>query len=473
MIVLNKQEKYVAGIVMQSLKELGDEGYIVGGFVRDKLLGRENKDIDFVCLENGIALAEKTAQKLNPVPEVHVFRNFGTAHIKTADLELEFVGARKESYRYDSRKPEIEKGTLDDDQNRRDFTMNTLAISLQEENFGQIMDPFDGLEDLKNKIIRTPLQPDQTYSDDPLRMMRAIRFATQLDFRIEEESFTSIARNKERIKIISQERITEELNKIMQSATPSTGFKLLKSSGLLSIILPELLELEGTEYIDGIGHKDNFYHTLEVLDNVASKSDDLWLRWAALLHDIAKPATKKFDPDHGWTFHGHEWLGGKMVPRIFKKLRLPQNEKMRFVQKLVQLHLRPISLTKEEITDSAMRRLLFDAGDELDDLMILCNADITSKNPNKVKKYRENFRRVEERLKEVEENDKIRNWQPPITGEVIMKTFGLSPGRMVGDIKLMVREAILDGKIPNEYQAAFNFMLDEAGKRGIRPVDMN
>lgn len=456
--------------IADAAEELHYETYAVGGYVRDQLLERECKDIDFVCVGSGIELAELAAKKIDSRLHVTVFKNFGTAHFKWHDLDLEFVGARKESYQRDSRKPIVEEGTLRDDQNRRDFTINALAISLNKDNYGQLIDPFNGVEDLENKLIRTPLDPDITFSDDPLRMMRAIRFASQLGFVIQPETFESITRNAERIKIISQERITDELNKIILSRVPSVGFKLLEESDLLKIIFPEMVKLKGVQEIEGKGHKDNFYHTLQVLDNASKYSKDLWLRWAAILHDIAKPPTKKFIPGEGWTFHGHEVLGSKWVPGIFRRLKLPMGNEMKFVQKLVFLHLRPIALTKEEITDSALRRLLFEAGDDIDSLLALCEADITSKNREKVKRYLARFETVREKLKEVEEKDQVRNFQPPVSGELIMETFGIKPSREIGVIKEEIKEAILEGKIRNDYNEAYAMMIELGEKLGLKVV---
>ena len=442
--------------------QLGVDAYVIGGFVRDIYLGRESKDIDIVTIGKGIELAELVHKQLGEDAHLSVFKNFGTAQVKINDLEIEFVGARKESYNRDSRKPIVEDGTLENDQDRRDFTINALAIGISKSNFGKLLDPFNGVRDIENKILRTPLEPEVTYSDDPLRMMRAIRFSSQLGFTIEKESLEAISKNKSRISIVSKERITDELNKIILSPIPSVGFKLLFDTGLLHLIFPEMVKLYGVETINGKSHKDNFYHTLEVLDNTAKKSNNLWLRWAAILHDIAKPATKRFEPDHGWTFHGHEDKGARMVPKIFESLRLPLNEKMKYVQKLVLLHLRPIVLAKTEITDSAIRRVLFEAGDEVDDLMALCEADITTKNPNKVKRYLQNFELVREKLKELEEKDKIRNWQPPVSGEEIMEIFNLAPCKKVGDLKNALKDAILDGIIPNEREVALVFLKDKA-----------
>ena len=457
-------------VVSQVSTELGLNAYVVGGFVRDLLLERPSKDIDIVVVGNGLDLAKSCAKTLR-VKKVSYFKNFGTAHFKYKDLDVEFVGARKESYREDSRNPIVENGSLKDDQHRRDFTINAMALSLHLDSYGELVDPFNGQEDLENKVIRTPLDPHQTYSDDPLRMMRAIRFATQLDFKIERKSLDAILDNSERLEIISKERIMDEFNKIVVSETPSRGLKLLNSTRLLHQFFPEMIALQGVETRDNKSHKDNFYHTLEVLDNLAENTDDLWLRWAAILHDIAKPPTKRFDSRVGWTFHGHEDLGARMVPKIFKNLKLPQDQKMKYVRKLVRLHLRPISLVKGNVTDSAIRRLVFEAGDDIEDLMLLCNADITSKNEFKVAKYRKNFEIVSRKLKDVEEKDRLRNFQPPISGEVIMTTFALKPCAKIGEIKIKIKDAILEGIIPNEYEAAYQFMLEIANDYDLKVVN--
>ena len=463
----------VFSIIAQQAQAMNTEAFVVGGYVRDILLKRESKDIDIVVLGSGIDLAHKVAEQLGPEVPVSFFRNFGTAMINYDGLEIEFVGARKESYRRDSRKPIVEEGSLEDDQKRRDFTINAMAIRLDDQHFGELIDPFGGVNDLAAKTIRTPLDPDITFSDDPLRMMRAIRFASQLHFTIADREFEAIRRNAERMEIISKERISDELNKILLSVKPSIGLDLLFKSGLLKLIFPQLQDLHGVEYVNGKGHKDNFYHTLQVLDNVAEVSNDLWLRWAALLHDIAKPATKRFEPGHGWTFHGHEDKGARMVKHIFRQLKLPMNEKMKFVEKLVLLHLRPIVLAQDHITDSAIRRLLFDAGEDVDALMILCHADVTTKNEYKIRRYKDNFRKVQEKLKEVEAKDRIRNWQPPITGEHIMEHFSLGPGREVGLIKTAIREAILEGEIQNDFQEAFDFMLRKGDELGLQAKTKN
>lgn len=464
---IKPEERAIFQLISKVAEELDYPTYVVGGYVRDRLLARSSKDMDIVCVGSGIELAERIADRLFPRPKVTVYSRFGTAMFVYKDMEIEFVGARRESYRKDSRKPQVEDGTLEDDQNRRDLTINALAVSLNDYNFGTIVDPFNGLVDLERRILRTPLEPGRTFSDDPLRMMRAIRFASQLHFEIDPTTFKSIKSNKDRIKIISQERITTELEKILMSEKPSVGFKLLFDSGLLHLIFPEMANLQGVKVKNGVSHKDNFYHTLQVIDNICKKTNNIWLRWAALLHDIAKPPTQRFDPAVGWTFHGHEALGAKWTPRIFRKLRLPNDTKMKYVQKLVRLHLRPISLTKENITDSAIRRLLFEAGDDIDDLMILCEADITSKNSKKVKRYLSNYELVREKLIELEEKDRLRNWQPPITGELIMETFGIGPSREVGVVKKAIREAILDGDIQNDYEEAHQFMLEKGAEIGL------
>ena len=466
-------ERKIFELIRMTADELDYPTYVVGGYVRDRLLARPSKDMDIVCVGNGIELAENLASRLRPIPRIVVYRRFGTAMIKHKDLEIEFVGARKESYNFNSRKPTVEDGSLEDDQNRRDFTINALAVSLNDPDYGQIVDPFNGLHHLESKIIKTPLEPTKTFSDDPLRMLRAIRFATQLEFKIEEETLDAITYMRNRINIVSKERITTELRKILMSDRPSVGFKLLSDTGLLDIIFSELSSLRGIEIRKGKGHKDNFLHTLQVVDNICRVTTNEWLRWAALLHDIAKPPTKRFDPKIGWTFHGHDALGAAMVPRIFKKLRLPLDQKMKYVQKLVRLHLRPISLSKDDITDSAIRRLIYDAGEDVDDLLKLCNADITSKNPMKVAAFKANFELVKQKIEEVESKDNLRNWQPPISGELIMETFNIPPSREVGVIKKAIREAILDGDINNSYDEAFELMLEKGEELGFKPVTIN
>ncbi len=462
--------KYIDKPIFRTVSEVCNENglsaFVIGGYVRDLILKRPSKDIDIVVLGSGLDLAEKVAKRLD-IDKVQYFKNFGTAMFVHEGDDIEFVGARKESYSRDTRKPIVENGSLEDDQNRRDFTINALALSLNKSSFGYLVDPFDGLEDMENKIIRTPLEPDKTYSDDPLRMLRAIRFSSQLGFRIEAESLAAIERNADRLEIISAERIIDEVNKIVLSPKPSVGFKKLYDTKLLHQFFPEMVALQGIETKNGKSHKDNFYHTLEVLDNISKETDDLWLRWAAIMHDIAKPRTKRFHDKQGWTFHGHEDLGAKMIPKIFKKLKLPLDAKMKYVQKLVRLHLRPISLVKGNVTDSAIRRLLFEAGEDLEDLMTLCNADITSKNEYKVEKYKRNFKLVEKKLKQIEEKDRVRNFQPPISGELIMSTFNMGPCYEVGVIKTAIKDAILDGHIENDYDQAYQFMLEKAKEIGV------
>ena len=459
-------------LISEAADELGVEAYVIGGYVRDIFLHRPSKDIDVVAIGSGIELAKAVARKLGRGAYLSVFKNFGTAQVKAGDLELEFVGARKESYTHDSRKPIVEDGTLEDDQNRRDFTINALALCLNKDRYGELVDPFDGLTDMDNLLIRTPLDPDITFSDDPLRMMRAVRFASQLGFFIDPDTFDAIERNKERISIISKERIVDELNKIVLSPKPSVGFDLLERCGLLPLIFPELCALKGVETKEGIGHKDNFAHTLMVLDRLSKTSDNLWLRWSALFHDIAKPATKRFDPRLGWTFHNHNFIGEKMIPGIFRKMKLPMNEKMKYVQKLVGLHMRPIVIADDVVTDSAVRRLLFEAGDDIDDLMMLCEADITSKNEARKQKFLDNFKLVRQKLKDLEEKDRIRNFQPPVDGEEIMRVFDMKPCREIGSLKSAIKDAILDGVIPNEHDAAFEYMLKKAKQMKLTPKNL-
>ena len=463
-------DKKIFHQISEVADEQGVECYVVGGYVRDLFLERPSQDIDIVTVGSGIALAKALAGRLGRGAHLSVFSNFGTAQVKFKGMEVEFVGARKESYSHDSRKPVVEDGTLEDDQNRRDFTINALAVCLNRERFGELVDPFDGVWDMEDRLIRTPLDPDITFSDDPLRMMRCVRFATQLNFYIDEETFEALERNRERIKIISRERIADELNKIMMTPTPSKGFVELARCGLLPLYFPELAAMEGVEKVNGRAHKDNFYHTLEVLDNICRHTDNLWLRWAALLHDIGKPRTKRFDPVAGWTFHNHNFIGAKMVPDIFRKMKLPMNEKMKYVQKMVELHMRPIVIADEEVTDSAVRRLLFEAGDDIEDLMTLCEADITSKNAQRKQRFLDNFKLVRRKLVDLEERDRVRNFQPPVSGEEIMAVFGLSPCREVGSLKSAIKDAILDGVVPNEHDAAYEFMLRRAAKMGLKPV---
>ncbi|WP_436516265.1 CCA tRNA nucleotidyltransferase [Ekhidna sp. To15] len=464
------QSNSIFSVVSEASKKIGVESYVVGGYVRDLVLKRPSKDIDFVCIGGGIQLAKEVAKLLGKDAKLSTFKNFGTAAIHHDGHEYEFVGARKESYRSESRNPIVEDGTLEDDQNRRDFTINAMALSLSDSNFAKLVDPFNGMEDLRNMIIRTPLEPGITFSDDPLRMLRAIRFASQLHFDIEPDTFQGIVDHVERISIVSQERITDELNKVILTDKPSYGFQLLFHSGLLKHIFPEMTDLHGVEKINGKGHKDNFYHTLQVLDNICEMTNDLWLRWAAIMHDIAKPATQRFNEKVGWTFHGHEDLGAKWVPAVFKRMKLPLDDRMKYVQKLVRLHLRPIALVNDKVTDSAVRRMIFEAGEDVRDLMTLCKADVTSKNPERVKKYRGNFKKVEQRIKEVEQRDHIMNFHPPVSGKQIIEAFDIKPSRVVGDIKNEIKEAILDGRIKNEEKEAYDLMIKLGQKHGLTPI---
>ena len=468
--IVKSLDHKVFHLISECADELGLECYVVGGYVRDLFLERPSKDIDVVVVGSGISVAKALGEKMGKHAHVSVFKNFGTAQVKCGATEVEFVGARRESYSHDSRKPIVEDGTLEDDQNRRDFTINALAICLNKDRFGELIDPFEGVYDMEDRLIRTPLDPDITFSDDPLRMMRCVRFATQLGFFIDDETFEALERNKERISIISKERIADELNKIILAPTPSKGFVELDRCGLLELIFPELVRLQGVETRNGKSHKDNFYHTLEVLDNISKNTDNLWLRWAALLHDIGKPRSKKWEQAIGWTFHNHNYIGEKMIPDIFRKMKLPMNEKMKYVQKLVGLHMRPIVIADDEVTDSAVRRLLFEAGDDIDDLMMLCEADITSKNEARKRRFLDNFALVRRKLVDLEERDRIRNFQPPVTGEEIMEVFGLTPCREIGELKSSIKDAILDGKIPNEHDAAFDYMLSKAKQKGLLPI---